>query len=108
MGDYLEAQAKMGKPITYSHVIQKFPSLPPLSDNWKSHPLCSIFGELDDEDTRNSKPFRTALVCSKELGRPGEGFFTTIETHRAQKVLKSDEEAVWLREFVALTDHYQK
>jgi hypothetical protein len=59
-------------------LIAHFPDLPPLTEYWRSHPLCSIFGELDDEDRLKKRPLRTALVFAKETGRPGQGFFDTI------------------------------
>jgi hypothetical protein len=107
IGRYLEQQAKLGEPVTYGQVIRKFPDLPELTGNWKAHPLCWMFGDLDDEDTRNGLPFRTALVFAKETGKPGNGFFETIKNHRKIAVLKSDEEAVWVKELNALKAHYQ-
>lgn len=78
VGQYLEEQAKIRKPITYAQVITRFPDLPPLTGAWLSHRLCSIFGELDDEDHLKAHPFRTALVFAKETGRPRQGFFDAV------------------------------
>jgi len=75
VGLFLEAQAKQRAPIPYSDVIRTFRDLPPLGPHWKSHPLCSFFGELDLEDHSKQRPFRTALVFAKETGRPGQGIF---------------------------------
>lgn len=106
VGQYLEQQAKLGSPITYSDVIRKFPDLPPLGPHWKSHPLCGIFGELDDEDNVKKRPFRTALVFAKETGRPGQGFFDTITNLRNKTILKSEQDKVWTDELKAVIAHY--
>jgi hypothetical protein len=106
IGDYLEAQAKIGSPVTYGDVVRKFPALPPLSGAWRSHPLCQIFGELDDEDHLKGRPFRTALVYGKETGKPGQGFFDTVTNLRKQTILKSDQDKVWTDEVKAVTAYY--
>jgi hypothetical protein len=107
VGNYLEEQARLGEPVTYSQVIQRFPDLPPLSAAWKSHPLCSIFGELDDEDHLKKRPFRTALVVGKETNRPGQGFFDTISNLCNKTMLKSEYDSVWVAEFHAVKTYYQ-
>jgi hypothetical protein len=103
---FLEAQAKLGAPITYSAVTKKFPDLGELGPHWKSHPLCGIFGELDDEDHRKQRPFRTALVVGKESGRPGQGFFETVSNLRNQTILQSERDTVWAKEFETLIAYY--
>lgn len=107
IGKYLEKQANAGAPVTYGDVVRKFPALPPLNGAWRSHPLCRILGELDDEDHLNNRPFRTALVYAKETGRPGQGFFDTITNLREQTVLKSDQDKVWTEEVKAVIAHYR-
>jgi hypothetical protein len=106
VGLFLEGQAKLGKPVTYSDVIRNFPDLPPLGPHWKSHPLCSIFGELDDEDHLRRRPFRTALVFAKETGRPGQGFFDTITNLRNQTIPKTEQDAVWTKELNEIIGYY--
>ncbi len=106
VGRFLEDQAKLGTPITYTDVIRKFPDLPPLTAAWRSHPLCGIFGELDDEDNVKRRPFRTALVFAKETGRPGQGFFDTMTNLRGKTILKSEQDQVWTGELKALIAHY--
>jgi hypothetical protein len=106
VGQFLEQQAKLGSPITYGDVIRKFPDLPALGPHWKSHPLCSIFGELDDEDHIKGRPFRTALVYAKETTRPGQGFFDTITNLRNKTILKSEQDKVWTDELKAVIAHY--
>jgi hypothetical protein len=107
VGQFLEAQAKIGEPITYSQVIIRFPDLPPLTAAWRSHPLCSIFGELDDEDHVKTRPFRTALVFSVETGKPGQGFFDTVSNLRSKTILKREQDAFWIAELSALRAYYQ-
>jgi hypothetical protein len=107
IGQYLEARAKIGTPITYGQVIKQFPDLPALGPYWKSHPLCSMFGELDDEDHIKGRPFRTALVFGIETLRPGQGFFDTITHLRNQTVLRSEQEKVWRKELDAVIAYYK-
>jgi hypothetical protein len=81
---FREAQAKIGTPINYGQIIKHFPDLPELGPYWRSHPICSIFGDLDKEDHLNGRPFRTALVFAIETSKPGQGIFETIENLRHQ------------------------
>jgi hypothetical protein len=106
IGKYLEKHAKIGEPVTYGQLLSQFPALPPLDGNWRSHPLCSMFGELDDDDHRHGRPFRTAMVFAKETGRPGQGFFDTVSSLRNKTILKGEQDLVWLAEVSALTAHY--
>jgi hypothetical protein len=107
VGQYLEKQAKIGEPITYTDVIRKFPDLPLLTAAWRSHPLCGIFGELDKEDHVKQRPFRTALVFAKETSRPGQGFFDTVTNLRGKTILKSEQDKVWIAEVDALRAYYK-
>jgi hypothetical protein len=107
IGHFLEQKAKIGEPINYQVVIDRFPDLPPLTGNWKSHPLCSMFGDLDGEDHRNNLPFRTSLVYAKNLGRPGQGFFETVSRLRGKTILKQEQDKVWIAELDALRAHYK-
>jgi hypothetical protein len=106
VGQFLEQQAKLGAPITYGDLIRRFPDLPPLGPHWKSHPLCSIFGELDDEDIVKERPFRTALVFAKETGRPGQGFFETMQNLGGITVLKSEQDKIWTEALKVLIAYY--
>src|ERR1017187_6942936 len=107
IGAFLESQAHLGQPITYGAVIKKFPDLPPLTEYWKSHPLCDIFGELDGEDHRNNRPFRTALVYAVDTTRPGNGFFENLARLRGTTIMKSEEDKVWVAELDALKAYYR-
>jgi hypothetical protein len=106
VGQYLEEQAKLGTPITYTDVVRRFIDLPPLTGAWRSHPLCTVFGDLDVEDDRNKRPFRTALVFAKETGRPGQGFFDAIMSLRNTTILKSEQDRVWTDELKAVIAFY--
>lgn len=64
-------------PIFYGDLAAHF-GLPPVTEAWFTHPLCSIFEELDVEDAKRSRPFRTVLVVSQEHSIPGPGFFKTV------------------------------
>jgi hypothetical protein len=81
IGQFLEQQAKRGRPITYQEVINQFPDLPPLTEYWKSHPLCDIFGELDGRITGTSAHSelhwstpRQATVLGMVFLRPSKGY----------------------------------
>jgi hypothetical protein len=108
VGLFLEEQAKIGEPITYGQVISRFPDLPPLTEYWRSHPLCSIFGELDDEDHLKRRPFRTALVFARDTGKPGQGFFDTVSKLRNKTILKREQDIVWMAELNTLRAHYMR
>jgi hypothetical protein len=70
------------------------------------HPLCFTFGELDDEDHRKGRPFRTALVYAKETTRPGQGFFDTITALRNKPIDRGQHDKVWTDELNAVFAHY--
>jgi hypothetical protein len=107
VGKYLEQQAKRGAPINYVDVVKNFPAIPSLGPHWKSHPLCTIFGDLDIEDERHKRPFRTALVFAKETGRPGDGFHEMIDKLRGVSVSKSQKDKIWTDELKALLAYYK-
>ena len=77
IGPFLEERARQGAPIFYNDLAKPF-GLPPVTEAWFSHPLCNVFATLDDADQAKGRPFRTALVVSRERGIPGEGFFKTL------------------------------
>lgn len=107
VGRYLEEVLRRPRKdtVTYTEVAEKF-HLGPINGMWSAHPLCQIFDELDQEDARAKRPFRTSVVISKPLNRPGEGFFTALKRYKkddnsAEKNLRVNAEekfAVWLAE----------
>ena len=106
IGKYLERHAKLGEPVTYGRLLSQFSDLPPLDGNWRSHPLCSMFGELDEDDHRKGRPFRTAMVFAKETGRPGQGVFDTVSNLRHKTILTAEQNLVWLAELSVLKTQY--
>jgi hypothetical protein len=108
IAEFLEEKARIGEPIFYLDVVNRFPDVGPLTPHWPSHPLSAIFGHLDDDDQARQRPYRTALVVSKERGKPGDGFFNAMADLRDITILKSEEDKVWLKEFNRLVGYYQK
>lgn len=106
VGAFLEEVAATGNPISYSDVVRRFPDLPPLNGAWSSHPLCQLFGELDRQDHRAGRPFRTAMVIAREKNIPGDGFFKTLAELRGTAVLKAEQEKVWLAELQKVIARY--
>lgn len=77
-------------PVFYGDLAAHF-GLPQVSEAWHTHPLCGIFDELDVEDAKRNRPFRTVLVISKEHSIPGPGFYKTVARLRPQRIqLKTD------------------
>jgi|SRR6267142_1910974 len=77
IGTYLEASARAQTTVFYGDLAAHF-ALPPVTEAWMSHPLSGMFDELDIDDAKKARPFRTALVISKEHNMPGPGFFKTV------------------------------
>ena len=112
IGDFLVERAKLSRdeaPIFYNDLANKF-GLPPVDKFWATHPLCQMFDTLDREDASNKRPFRTALVVSRERGIPGQGFFNTLQQLRNLKHPLKDEleqRRVWQNEFDQVIAFYQ-
>ncbi len=104
VGSFLEQKAKLGNPINYTDVVNAFPDCPCLSGSWHGHPLCPIFGILDEEDHAANRPWRTALVVCKGENRPGNGFFEAIA--RLRGTVTEDKDAIWTHEYERLIDYY--
>src|SRR5437773_511663 len=85
VGRFLEERArKAGKEavIFYNDIAAHF-AMPEVDERWQQHPLCKLFDVLDHEDARERRPFRTALVVSREKNMPGQGFFKTAASLRS-------------------------
>lgn len=112
IGEFLEQRAMLppnDAPIFYNDLAAHF-GLPPVDKFWASHPLCRIFDTLDREDAANDRPFRTALVVSRERGIPGQGFFNTLcELRHLPQNLKDEvkQRLVWTEEFYRLIAFYR-
>jgi len=50
--------------VTYGKLASHF-GFPEITDAWRSHPLSQILEELDDDDSYNKRPFRTALIVKR-------------------------------------------
>lgn len=81
IGLFLENQARKKRTVYYSDIVARF-GLPPMGALWSNHPLSEIFEVLDQEDTMSNRPFRSAVVISKERNMPGNGFFQALERLR--------------------------
>ena len=76
IGRFLESRVRASgieAVIFYNELASHF-DLPEVDERWQQHPLCKIFDDLDNEDAKNKRPFRTVLVVSRDKGRPGQGF----------------------------------
>jgi hypothetical protein len=109
IADYLEAKAKTDEFIYYSDLAARF-GLPPMDGAWAAHPLCDVFGQLDQFDETNKRPYRTSLVIGKEANMPGQGFFDTLSGLRGTDLPKSEDQkyAVWLNEVAQLRKFYSQ
>lgn len=105
IGLFLEEAAKAGKPIAYTDVVNNFRDLPDMNGAWLSHPLCYIFGELDEEDYAKGRPFRTAVVIARERNMPGPGFFGTVSRLRGCKLKEAEHLQIWIKEAAVLDNH---
>lgn len=111
IGVFLEQRARSGPdmaPIFYNDLAQRF-GLPPVTEAWLSHPLSELFGLLDHEDHAKNRPFRTALVVSREKGIPGDGFFKALNALRGTPYPIRDELKkiqIWKAEFDRLISFY--
>ena len=99
VGAFLEERVRRlggSAPIFYGDLAAHL-SLPPVTDAWSAHPLCGIFEQLDVDDARLDRPFRTALVISRERSMPGEGFFQTyLRLHPNIRPPKTDHDKMRL------------
>ena len=95
-------------PIFYGDLAAHF-GLPSMTEAWSTHPLCGLFEELDVEDAKHGRPFRTVLVVSQERSIPGPGFFKTVARLRPQnKQPKTDIDRIkfFNNEVRSLLKHY--
>jgi hypothetical protein len=109
IADFLEAKAKTDEFVYYSDLAARF-GLPPMNGAWSAHPLCDIFGQLDQYDEANKRPYRTSLVIGKETNMPGQGFFDTLNRLRGIDLPKNEDQKykVWLNEVSQLRLYYSQ
>ena len=101
----LERRAATKNVVTYNDFAREV-GAPPVNNFWPNNPLCRVFGDLDREDAARDWPFRTALVFSQVLGRPGGGFFKTLSELRSIDVPESKRDEIWSKELDALAARY--
>jgi len=70
----LDSTVLKGSCICYSQLAKNLGGYAP-----DSIYIAMCLGRLQDEDTENDKPLRSALVVRKDTGRPGFGFFDYAE-----------------------------
>lgn len=111
VGAFLEERVRRlggSSPIFYGDLAAHL-SLPPVTDAWFTHPLCGIFEQLDVEDAKLVRPFRTALVISRERNMPGEGFFKTflrLHPHVRPPKTDLDKMKLYVAELNRVLSHY--
>ncbi len=105
IGLFLIEKAEMEQFIFYLDVCKHFKLSVDLFP-WRLHPLCDLFGSLDEQDARAGRPFRTALVISREHKRPGPGFYAALSKLTGRATLKGKEDEVWSEEVRAVFSYY--
>ena len=101
----LEQRAASGELVTYNDFAKEV-GLPPVNNLFTNSPLKLFFEQIDYDDAEEHRPLRTAVVVQKSTGRPGSGFYRSIEMLRDIKIVKSDEQAVWSKEIAELHRYY--
>jgi hypothetical protein len=79
LAEYLKGVAIEGEPVYYIDVTEHFQLKRPDS-NWRNHPLCNLFVQLDRNDTKAGRPLLTSMVIRKKDKIPGKGFFASLAT----------------------------
>lgn len=97
---------QLEKSITYIKIVNYF-GLPSLDANWKSHPLCSLFELIDQEDAKEKRPFRTSIVVNSKEQRPSTGLFEALERLKKIPDPKTPEarDKIWIAELNAVFKH---
>jgi hypothetical protein len=103
----LETRALAQDVISYNKYARLFGLGKVTPENYRSHPFCDAFGQLDDEDIRLNRPFRTALVFSEVLNRPGHGFFEMLSKRRGVTINEESQYGEWIEELNNLQTHYK-
>lgn len=96
-------------PITYNQLADAL-GQPRVTEAWRSHPFCSAFGQLDQEDADANRPFRTALVFNDQKNMPGEGFFFMLQKLRGLRVPKNEMKrlTIYMKELGDAQSHYSQ
>lgn len=111
VGSFLENRVRasgVDAVIFYNELASYF-DLPEIGEHWKQHPLCKIFEDIDNEDAKYNRPFRTVLVISRDKGRPGKGFYTTVSNLRKPSprcITDLEKQELFNKELQSLVKHY--
>lgn len=101
----LELRATRRQTITYNNLAAEL-RLPPVNNMFSNHALNSFFEQIDWNDAEEQRPFRTAVVVLKSSGRPGAGFYKSVEHHRGIQIPESSHAEFWDKEIADLFDYY--
>lgn len=105
IGAFLEQKASEQKTVFYSELAVHF-NLPPMDGAWPAHPLSNYFDVLDQEDAVAKRPFRTAVVITREHGVPGNGFFQSLGKYKGIRASNNQEKLeVFANELQAVFAH---
>ena len=105
VAEALESRARRRETVTYNDLADEL-GLRRVNNLFKGHPLEAFFQQLDAWDAIEGQPFRTALVVHKGDGRPGRGFFDSLEVCRATNITEPQEENTWQEELKNLYHYY--
>ena len=103
---HLETAAAEKRLVTYSELAKAFPPMSKTFVPWPAHPLCEIFEQLDQEDSRNNLPFRTAIVVNAKTKMPGPGFFGMYKRLRRKSLIQSEQHIYWSGEVRDVYGYY--
>lgn len=102
----LEARAAAQQTISYNDFADEV-GLPRPNNLFANSALKAYFEQIDWNDAEEQRPFRTALVVLKGTGRPGLGFYKSVELHRGIQVSQSGRAEFWQTEISDLFDYYK-
>jgi len=91
--------------VTYNDFAAEV-GLPPVNNLFKKSAMNLFFEQIDADDSNEQRPFRTAVVVQKATGRPGSGFYRSLESFRGITIPPSEEEAAWEKEISHLQHYY--
>lgn len=104
----LERRALTQDVVGYNELAREFGLGKVTPENYHSHPFCDAFGMMDHEDTERNVPLRAALVYSKVLDRPGNGFFGAIANRRGVSISADRQDEEWRDELEQLQQYYRR
>lgn len=102
----LEATAAAGKTVAYNDFADEV-GLPRPNNLFSNSAMKAYFEQIDADDAREHRPFRTAVVVTKKTGRPGRGFFDSLQTHRGDCIPEESQTEIWRAEIDNLFDYYK-